>query len=315
MEIKLQKVDFKYNDFASKTLENINLNINQENEFIFLVGQTGSGKSTLVQLLNALLLPNNGYINVFNKDVVKSYKKIIKLNTNKNQQKYDLNNTKGLFVKPQIPVFNEHLKEIRKEVGLVFQFPEYQLFESTVLDDVTFGPKNYGLSKDDAYREAKYVLRQVGLDSSFDELSPFTLSGGEMRRVAIAGIIACNPKLLILDEPTVGLDSKGKKDLMNLLHKIQEDTKKSIIIISHDMDIVAEHAKRVIVLNNGNIVFDGDKNTLFNNNDLLNKYHLGLPNISKTAVVLKEKGLINYKNVPLSIEDLKKCILGGIPNE
>lgn len=314
MGINVSQVSFKYNDLASKIINNVSLNINEKNEFIFLVGQTGSGKSTLVQLLNALLLPQSGNISVLNNDVVLRYKDKIVLGTKKNIQKYELKN-KGLFIKVKEPIYNSSLKSIRQRIGLVFQFPEYQIFESTVLEDVAFGPKNYGLSKETALREAMYALRSVGLDKKYDSLSPFTLSGGQLRRVAIAGILACKPDVLILDEPTVGLDPAGKVELMDLLHHIQDETGKTIIVISHDMDIVAEHAKRVLVMNKGSLVFDGNKQELFNNEELLDKYNLDLPQISKTAKELKNRGLISYKNIPLTIKELEQIIVQGDKHE
>lgn len=278
MGINFQNVDFKYSKKAStKQLDNINLKINDKDEFIIIVGQTGSGKSTLVQHMNGLLFATNGKISVFDLPVYKS-KKI-------------------------------KLKPIRKHVGLVFQFPEYQLFEKTVLEDIMFGPKNFGKSKDVAKSLAIDAAHLVGLTDDLLERSPFTLSGGQMRRVAIAGALAINPDILILDEPTVGLDPKGKDELMNLLVDLQNKTHKSIIMISHDMNIVTKFAKRVLVMHKGKLVYDGSKEDLFNNQVLLDNYNLDLPVVATYASYLKTKGLINYEKIPLTKEELFSLIM------
>lgn len=277
MGINFQNVVFKYSKKASKNiLNNISLNINKNDEFIMIVGETGSGKSTLVQHMNALLLPTSGEIHIYDK-----------------------------VIKPKSKI---KLKEIRQKVGLVFQFPEYQLFEDTVLKDISFGPKNFGKSKEEAISLAKAASKSVGISEEILAKSPFNLSGGQMRRVAIAGILASDPEILILDEPTVGLDPVGKEDLLNLLKEIQEKTHKSIVMITHDMDNVARFAKRVIVMNKAEIAFDGTPQELFNNDEILEYYNLDLPECAKYAKALKEKGLINYQDIPLTKEKLLEVI-------
>ena len=277
MGINFQNVIFKYSKKASKNILNdINIKIERENEFVVIVGETGSGKSTLVQHMNALLLPSKGVVNIYNH-----------------------------LVKPKSKI---KLKEIRKKVGLVFQFPEYQLFEDTVLKDISFGPKNFGKSKEEARNLALKASKDAGVAENLLEKSPFNLSGGQMRRVAIAGILASDPEILILDEPTVGLDPVGKEDLMRLLINLQEQTKKSIVMITHDMDNVARFAKRVIVMNKGNVVFDGAPQELFNEESILDKYNLDLPVCAKYARALKERGLIDYKDIPLTKEALLNLI-------
>jgi energy-coupling factor transport system ATP-binding protein len=284
MGINFQNVVFKYNNKASKhQLDNVTLSINAKDEFIMIVGHTGSGKSTLVQHMNGLLFPTSGNVNVFDINVIRS-KKI-------------------------------KLKPVRKHVGLVFQFPEYQIFEATVLDDIAFGPKNFGNTKEEAVRLAKEAANLIGISCELYERSPFSLSGGQMRRVAIAGALAINPDVLILDEPTVGLDPKGKEELMNVLVDLQNKTNKTIIMISHDMDIVSKYAKRVIVMNKGQIVYDGNKQDLFENEKLLKEHNLSLPTSSILAQGLKEKGLIDFKHLPLTKEELLEIILGGKVNE
>lgn len=317
MGIKFSRVDYKYDVFSDKVLNDVNLNINEKDEFVFILGHTGSGKTTIVQNMNVLLLPTSGQIEIFGKNVVTKVKHPLKLNTKKNKMRYALPSSNKLFVRGNTLVYYNHLKDLRKHVGLVFQFPEYQLFETTVLKDVMFGPKNFGLSDEEAKKSAIDALRLVGVSNKLYEKSPFNLSGGQMRRVAIAGILALNPDIIILDEPTVGLDPKGKEELIHLLKDIQKRTHKSIIVISHDMNVVAKCAKRVIVMNKGKIVFDGNTHKLFENIPFLKEYNLDLPDIALTALKLKEKGLIHFNSLPLTKEELLNIITsdGGDRNE
>lgn len=258
MGINFSKVNYTYAPQKKKVknkyiLEDINLTISEKNEFITIVGHTGSGKSTLVQMMNALLVPTTGSVTVFGNEI--TYKK------------------------------QKNLKRLRKNVGLVFQFPEYQLFEETVLKDVCFGPKNYKLENPVA--KAKEALTSVKIYEDKYEKSPFRLSGGEKRKVAIAGILASEPNVLILDEPTVGLDPQTKKELLLLLKEINKE--KTIIIITHDMNALWEVSTRVIVLDDKKIVYDGDKYTLFKNEELVRKHSLDYPDIIKIMNTIKEK--------------------------
>lgn len=258
MAINLSKVSFAYQKpkkkgLANYALKDVNIKIDNSNEFITIVGHTGSGKSTLVQMLNSLLIPNDGFIDIDGKIICKKNEKKLKL------------------------------KNVRKKVGLVFQFPEYQLFEETILKDVMFGPKNFEL--DEALKRAREALKKVGIKEELFEESPFNLSGGQMRRVAIAGILASDPDILIFDEPTVGLDPLGKRELLTLLKKLNEEDNKTIILVTHDMEVVGEVSKRVIVLDKGEVVYDGDKVTLFKDEEMVRKHSLSLPNY---VVMLKE---------------------------
>ena len=281
MDINFQHVNFKYDKKQkTNTLNDINLTISKENEFITILGHTGSGKSTLVQLMNALILPTSGSLTIFNQEIK--------------------------------PKRNQPLKEIRKRIGLVFQFPEYQLFEETVLKDIMFGPVNFGLNIEQAKQQALDTAKLIGISDDLLERAPFNLSGGQKRKVAIAGILASNPDILIFDEPTVGLDPKGKKELLSLLDKIHKETHKTIIIITHDMNIVANYSNRSIVLKEGNIVFDGKPIDLFNNKTMLQSMNLDLPYISRVAENLKAAGKINYKSVPLTLDELYDCITGDL---
>ena len=244
-----------------------------------IVGQTGSGKSTLVQHMNGLLLATSGSVKVFDVNVIRS-KKI-------------------------------KLKPVRRHVGLVFQFPEYQIFESTVLDDIMFGPKNFGKTKEEAKELAINAAKLIGISDDLLERSPFSLSGGQMRKVAIAGALAIDPDILILDEPTVGLDPKGKEELMKLLVILQEKTNKTIIMISHDMKVVAQYAKRIFVMNKGHLVFDGAKEELFENSEMLDMYNLDLPVSSMLAINLKKLGLVSFDKLPLTKETLYEIMQEG----
>lgn len=282
MGLNIQNVVFKYAKKAPKnTINNVNLTINDKNEFIAILGHTGSGKSTLVQLMNALLIPTSGTVTVNEQTVTSSERE----------------NKKIKF------------KLIRQHIGLVFQFPEYQLFEDSVINDIMFGPKNFGKTEEEAKKEALKVASILRIAPNILDRSPFSLSGGQMRKVAIAGILASNPDILILDEPTVGLDPRGKIELMKLLQEIQAETQKTIIMISHDMNVVAEYAKRIIVMNQGNVVFDGEKRSLFEDLDNLSSFNLDLPECAKIALELKNRGLIKFNQLPLTKDELYKVLV------
>ncbi|MDE7105964.1 MAG: energy-coupling factor transporter ATPase [Anaeroplasmataceae bacterium] len=238
-------------------LDKINLNIQGTGEFVALVGKTGSGKSTLMEHMNALLLPSMGTVEIFGN--------VITPKKNKNPK----------------------LKEVRKKVGFVFQFPEYQLFEETVLKDIMFAGKNFGMTDEEAKQQALETARVLRIDDTLLKKSPFNLSGGQMRKVAIAGILAYNPDILLLDEPTRGLDPKTAEEIMELFYEIHLKTNKTIILISHDMDLVYRYANRVIVLNQSKIVFDGDKVELFSSS-LYKENHLSKPEILKMIDYLNE---------------------------
>lgn len=264
MEIRFEKVNFQYSGLTDTThaLKGVDLKIEGTGEFIAVVGHIGSGKSTLVQLMNGLLVPNSGVVNVFG----------FRLPAKRNQK----------------------INELRQEVGLVFQFPEYQLFEETVLKDIMFGPKNFKKTKVNAEERALEAAKLVGLDDNILKSSPFRISGGQMRRAAIAGILAMDPKVLVLDEPTRGLDPQGRREMMDLFKEIHEKTNKTIILITHDMDLVSEYAKRVIVLSDGLITFDGTKEELFEKEDFKD-YHLSEPQTIKILKYLEEEIGLKFK--------------------
>ena len=267
-------------------LSDVNLEINK-GDFVCIVGKTGSGKSTLVQTFNSLIEPTSGYTQV----------ETFYITSDKKLKKELLKNESDKVKKD-----NKHVASLRKKVGMVFQFPEYQLFAETILKDVMFGPKNFGLKEEEAKKLAIESLKDVGIPESYFEKSPFELSGGEKRRVAIAGIIASNPDVLVLDEPTAGLDPNGKKEIMALVKKFH-DSGKTIIIVTHDMDLVLNFAKTVIVLNDAKLVEVTTPQKLFNSTNL-EKYSLEIPTLYKFINLLKEKGFAGNLNDIYSFDEL-----------
>ncbi len=281
MAIRFENVSYIYdttNKYQIKdAITNINLKVENKNEFVAVIGKTGSGKSTLIQHMDGLLIPTNGVVYVDDFIIKKQRKK-------------------------------QNLNHIRKKVGLVFQFPEYQLFEETILKDVMFGPKNIGLTDKEALESAKKALKTVGIEENLFNKSPLNLSGGQMRKVAIAGILAMEPEILILDEPTRGLDPITQVEMLELFNNIQKKNNISIIMITHDMDVVYEYAKRVVVMKDSKIVFDGNKFDLFNNQDL-HEFSLEKPEIIKIMDYIESNS--NYKfnrNKIFSKNDLVKEI-------
>ncbi|MDI3546797.1 MAG: energy-coupling factor transport system ATP-binding protein [Halanaerobiales bacterium] len=257
-----------------KALDNINLTIS-DHEFIGLVGHTGSGKSTLVQLFNGLIKPTEGQVIVDGIDITKD-----KVN----------------------------LKEIRQKIGLVFQYPEHQLFEETIFNDVAFGPRNLALSEEEIYERVKEALDLVGLDFEyFKNRSPFNLSGGQQRKVAIAGVLAMKPEVLILDEPSAGLDPRGREQLIELLDYLHHQQGVTIILISHRMEEVARLSTRVLVMNQGRLVLDGPPEEVFSQVERLREIDLDLPEITEILWRLKEKGInvrTNIFTIPEAVNEI-----------
>jgi len=283
MSIRLESVNFIYNygrPGEHTALRDVSL-LFEDRGFTALIGKTGSGKSTLIQHLNGLLTPTSGIVEIGDTRIDHSlvYKKkkgglVVDVRAMK---KKDGKKVKGI-------------KELRKRVGLVFQFPEYQIFEETVLKDVSYGPKNFGRKDEEAKEDAKKALSLVGLDESFYDRSPFELSGGEKRRVAIAGILALKPETLVLDEPTVGLDAEGEQSLLRLLSSIEEKGT-AIILATHDMDVVLKYAQRVLVLEQGQVVKDTTPLLLFQDESFLRNSSLEPPKVFGFALRLKKAGL------------------------
>lgn len=265
--------------FRYSALSNINVGITQ-GKITAIIGPTGSGKSTLVQHLNALLLPTTGTISILDRKITSDEKP-------------------------------KNLKSLRKEVGLVFQFPEYQLFEETILKDVAFGPKNFEM--ENAEEKAKEALKMVGIEESYFERSPLELSGGQKRRVAIAGILAMDPKIIVLDEPTAGLDPAGSKAMMQLFDDLNRKYNKTIIVVTHDMEQVLKHCDEVIVMDEGQIRLKSDVKTFFKDSKLCKSLNILPPNIIRLKDELREKG---YKidDEAVDVDTLVKQISKQVKN-
>ena len=287
MSITFKEVEHIYSEntpFAYHALKGVNLKITDQS-FTAIIGQTGSGKSghtgsgksTLIQHINALLLPTSGSINI---------------------DEYLITATD----KPS------KLKPLRKKAGLVFQFPEYQLFEETIEKDIIFGPMNFGVSEEEAKKIAHNVLKTVGLDESYLNKSPFDLSGGQKRRVAIAGILAMNPDILILDEPTAGLDPQGTNEMMSLFKRINESGK-TIILVTHDMNHVLQYCDEVVVMNHGKVEKHDTVTNVFKDSEYLNSLGIDLPIITNFIIKLNNQGF----NLDSSINNIEQLIaaIGG----
>ena len=278
MGISLKNVYYTYQEgspFEDQALSDISLEI-KDGSYTAIIGHTGSGKSTLLQLLNGLLRPTKGTIQ-FEDFVLDNHSE------------------------------PKEMKYLRKKVGLVFQFPESQLFAETVLADVAFGPQNFGVPKDKAEEIAKEKLAIVGLEESIYDKSPFELSGGQMRRVAIAGILAIEPEILVLDEPTAGLDPAGRKELMVLFETLHKNGM-TLVLVTHTMDDVANFADTVFALEAGKLVLNGSPREIFQQVEYLQKLQLGVPQITNFTLQLKRRGL-SLDRLPIKIEELKELLL------
>jgi energy-coupling factor transport system ATP-binding protein len=288
MNIEFKHVSFTYapgTPFSFEALKDVSFRL-KDHVFMALIGETGSGKSTLVQHINGLLTPTEGEVSIGNFMIktVRGKRHLINLN--------NLSDPKKLKKRKQFEI-----KELRKYSGLVFQFPEYQLFEETVLKDVEFGPRNFGCSEEEAEKRAKMALELVGIKGSYFEKSPFELSGGEKRRVAIAGIIASEPQVLVLDEPTAGLDPQGEKEMMALFRKIYE-AGTSVVLVTHNMDIVLSYVDEVCVMSHGQLIRDTTPLELFQDLAFLKDSAIEPPLVFKTAEDLILKGMkIDLKQV------------------
>ncbi|WP_455057151.1 energy-coupling factor transporter ATPase [Jutongia sp.] len=260
MSIRLENVNYIYGEGSGQekwALKNINLTIH-DREFIGIVGHTGSGKSTLTQLLNGLEKPSSGTIYYNDEDIqADGYER----------------------------------RKLRQKVGLVFQYPEHQLFEVSVIKDVEFGPRNLGLSNLEVEKRSFDALKQVGLSDDLLDVAPFVLSGGQKRRVAIAGVLAMQPEVLILDEPTAGLDPAGRTEILELLKKLHEENNITVILVSHSMDDVARYAGRILVMNRGELVLDGEPQKVFQYRDELRKIGLDVPQSTNILYELRDRGM------------------------
>jgi energy-coupling factor transport system ATP-binding protein len=307
MAVKFHHLDFVYSPrspFQYDALHHINLEI-QDGSFTAIIGHTGSGKSTLVQQINALLTPTSGFVSVGEQAVTPiKYKKYLKDIDKrlKSKKVTEEEKAKLTLIKEELVEYVPFKKKsLRAKVGVVFQFPEYQLFSDTVIKDVAFGPRNFNVSEEDALELAKDALTLVGLDESYYERSPFDLSGGEKRRVAIAGILALKPKVLVLDEPTAGLDPLNAKAMMSLFKKIHDEGT-TIILVTHDMDIVLQYATNVIVMKDGVVIEETTPHALFSN--IKDDYALEVPALYAFVKTLIARGAPLDINKIRSVEEL-----------
>ena len=281
MQISLKNVSYTYNyktPYAREVLKDINLNV-EEGSYTVIIGKTGSGKSTLIEHINGLLLPTHGEVLVNN---------VLITNPKSKKEKREL---------------AKKLKVLRQGVAVLFQFSEQQLFETSVLKDIIFAPLNYGISEERSISKAKELIKLVGLDDSYLDKSPFELSGGEMRKVALCGVLALEPKVLILDEPTVALDYKSREEIMTMVKKLKDELNMTIVLISHNMNYVLEYADKVFVLKNGKINFEGTVEELFADEKLLKENSLEQPELLKFYNKLQENN-IKLNVFPRKYEDL-----------
>ena len=273
MSIEVRHLTHIYNAgtaMESCALKDVDFNVG-DGEFIGIIGHTGSGKSTLIQHLNGLEIPTDGTV---------------------------LYNNEDIFAE------GYELKALRGRVGLVFQYPEYQLFEETVLKDVMFGPVNMGKPKEEAEERAREALKSLGLDESYFNRSPFELSGGEKRRAALAGILAMEPEVLILDEPTAGLDPQARADMLGLIRRLHRERGITVLLVSHSMDDVAEYADKILVMNNGELKFFDTPREVFKHRDELRSYGLDVPEITQIVLSLREAGI----DVPADISTMDEAV-------
>lgn len=279
MAIEFKHVSYTYQagtPFEQQALDDISVKIT-DGSFTALVGHTGSGKSTFIQHLNGLLKPTAGEIHI-------------------NDQ----------LITPQTK--NKELDDLRHQVGILFQFSENQLFEETVLKDIAFAPKNFGKSESEAENLARTKAKLVGLDDRLLERSPFELSGGQMRRAALAGILAMEPQILVLDEPLIGLDPVGKRETMGIFKQLHESEQMTILIVTHNMDDVANYADQVIALERGKLIAAQSKQEFFSDPQWLYQHHLGLPQAAEFAVQLMQKGM-QWDGLPLNVDELARQLV------
>ncbi len=290
MSIEVKNLTYIYDPGTpnEKTaLSNVNLTI-QKGEFVGIIGHTGSGKSTLIQHLNGLVKPTSGNIvyngeDIFEEPVAKNKKQVRALKGAK-------------------------MKRIRQKIGLVFQYPEHQLFEMTVAKDIAFGPTNMGLEQDEIDRRVDEAMKMVGLDEKYKEKSPFELSGGQKRRVAIAGVLAMQPDYLILDEPTAGLDPKGRDDILSQIQSLQKEKGIAVILVSHSMEDVAKHVDRIIAMGKGRVQFDGTPEEVFAHAEELKAIGLGVPQVTELGNQLAAKGF-DVPHAMLNLDQMEAYLL------
>ena len=279
MDISLQQIEYRYQantPFERLAIKDVSIDI-PTGTYMAIIGHTGSGKSTVLQHLNALLQPSKGIVKIGEHEI-------------KAQQK------------------NKNLKQVRQKVGIVFQFPEHQLFEETVEKDIIFGPMNFGVSETEAKKRARLALKQVGLAEEVLEKSPFDLSGGQMRRVAIAGVLAMEPDVIVLDEPTAGLDPRGRKEVMDMFYTLHKERKLSTILVTHSMEDAARYADQIVIMQQGKVVKQGTPKEIFSSPADLVQMGLDVPEVVRFQLMLEEKTGLRLGEIYLSIEELSSAV-------
>ena len=279
MRISFQDVEYRYSfntPFEKLALKDINLSI-PTGQFLAVIGHTGSGKSTLLQHLNGLLKPTKGIVNVGEYQISPKQK-------------------------------TKSLKPVRQKVGIVFQFPEHQLFEETVLKDICYGPMNFGVSEDEAIRRAKELIVKVGLSEDILQKSPFDLSGGQMRRVAIAGVLAMNPDVLVLDEPTAGLDPRGQREIMDMFYNLHKEKGLTTILVTHSMEDAAHYAEEIVIMQNGQLKKKGTPEEIFSQASELFEMGLDVPDVVRFQYQFERRSGKQLPKTCLTIEELASAI-------
>jgi energy-coupling factor transport system ATP-binding protein len=279
MDISLKQVEYRYQantPFEHLAIQDVSIDI-PSGTYMAIIGHTGSGKSTILQHLNALLQPTEGMVVIGNREI-KAHQK------------------------------NKNLKDVRQKVGIVFQFPEHQLFEETVEKDIIFGPMNFGVSEQEAKRRARATIVHVGLTEEILQKSPFDLSGGQMRRVAIAGVLAMDPDVIVLDEPTAGLDPRGRKEIMDMFYQLHKERNLSTILVTHSMEDAAKYADQIVIMHQGKVVKQGIAEQIFSSPAELIKLGLDVPEVVRFQLKLEERIGAKMDKVFLSIEDLSSAV-------
>ncbi|WP_066390156.1 energy-coupling factor ABC transporter ATP-binding protein [Neobacillus mesonae] len=282
MDISLSHVDYRYQantPFERLAIQDVSIDI-PSGTYMAVIGHTGSGKSTVLQHLNALLVPSEGTVTIGDREI-KAHQK------------------------------NKNLRQVRQRVGIVFQFPEHQLFEESVEKDIIFGPMNFGVSEAEAKKRARLALKQVGLGEEILEKSPFDLSGGQMRRVAIAGVLAMEPDVIVLDEPTAGLDPRGRKEIMDMFYQLHQERKLSTILVTHSMEDAARYADRIVIMQEGKVAKKGTPEEIFSSPAELLQMGLDVPEVVRFQLKLEEQGM-EFEKIYLSIEQLSSAVADAL---
>ena len=289
MDISLQHVEYRYQantPFERLAVEDVSIDI-PDGTYMAIIGHTGSGKSTILQHLNGLLRPSKGTVKIGTYEIKAGQK-------------------------------NKHLKPVRQKVGIVFQFPEHQLFEETVEKDIIFGPMNFGISEIEAKKRARLALKQVGLAEEILEKSPFDLSGGQMRRVAIAGVLAMEPDVIVLDEPTAGLDPRGRKEIMDMFYELHKERKLSTILVTHSMEDAARYADQIVIIQQGKVAKQGTPEEIFSSPAELMQMGLDVPEVVRFQLKLEKQTGIKLEKIYLTIDELSlkvtEVLSRGVPS-